>query len=664
LQLFKPVKVGSMDLKNRICMPAIHHAYTPDGMVNDKLVEYYRARAEGGAAFITVGGCTVDELGGGPAMIGLHEDKFIPGMERLASVIKDAGAYAGVQLYQAGRYTHSIMTGGIQPIAPSPIASRLTREEPREMTLEDIETVQENFAAAALRAKKAGFNAVEIIASAGYLICQFLSPLTNQRNDEYGGSWENRCRFGVEVVKKVKERLGEDVTLLVRLSGNDYMPGSNTNEEAAAFAVELEKAGVDCFNVTGGWHETRVPQITGDLPRGGFAYLARGIKEAVSVPVIASNRINDPGVAEKILREDQADLINMGRPLIADPWLPEKTRNGKTGSIRKCIACNQGCLDMVFTMQELHCAVNPLAGREHEVNITNAESPAKVLVVGGGPAGMQAAVTAASRGHQVTLWEKEGQLGGQLHYACLPPGKQEFITLVDYLRNRLEETGVKVELNREASRENIRDFGADKVVLASGAVSSSAPCPVEDESRVVNAVEALKGEINPGKNVVVVGGGAVGCETALAVSRMGTPDAETVKFLLENDAETPEKIKELMHWGTRNVTVIEQFKGIGKDIGMSTRWVIIKCLRNMGVAMHDRTAVKKITGEGVLVEKEGEETFFPADTVVLAVGATPVNRLAEELKEEQFELHVTGDASSPRKVTEAIKEGFDAALLL
>lgn len=644
-------------------MPAIHHSYTPGGEVNDKLVEYYRARAEGGAALITVGGCSVDEVGSGPNMIGLHDDKFIPGLEKLAAAIKEGGAYAGVQLYQAGRYTHSMMTG-YQPLAPSPIASRLTREEPREMTKEDIETVQESFAQAAQRAQKAGFDVVEIIASAGYLICQFLSPLTNQRTDEYGGSWENRCRFGLEVVEKVREKVGKDFTLLVRLSGHDYMPGSNTNEEASLFARELEKAGVDGFNVTGGWHETKVPQITGDLPRAALAYLARGIKEAVSVPVMASNRINHPDVAEKVLREGQADLVNLGRPLIADPEFPEKTRKGEKEAIRKCIACNQGCLDMVFSGQELHCAVNPLAGREYETSVNQAANSRRILVIGGGPAGMQAACTAASRGHRVTLWEKDKCLGGQLHYACVPPGKQDFLTLLDYYRYWLDRLGVEVELNKEADTGVVKDFGADAVVLAAGAVPASTPFPVEDGARLISAPEALKGEFDLGENVVVIGGGAVGCETALTLARAGTIDAETVKFLLDNEAETPEKIRELARYGTKKVTVLEQFKGIGKDIGLTTRWIVIKNLRNSGVSLNDKTEVKKVTGEGVVAEKEGEETIYPADTVVMAVGASPVNQLEGRLEGAAGEVHVVGDAREPRKVTEAIREGFDTGLSL
>ncbi len=660
MKLFEPINIGNTELKNRIAMPAIHHCYTPDGFVNERLLKYYEARARGGAGLITVGGCTIDLSGQGPMMIGLHDDKFIEGMKKLSKIIQDNGAAAAVQLYQAGRYTHSMITGQ-QPMAPSPIASRLTRETPREMTIEDIKTVIESYGQAARRTREAGFNAVEVLGSAGYLICQFLSPLTNERTDEYGGPWENRTRFGREVIRKIREVVGADYTVIIRISGNDFMPGSNTNYEAAVFAAELEKEGVDCFNVTGGWHESRVPQVTGELPRGGYAYLARGIKEKVSVPVIASNRINDPEDAEYILKHNLADMVNMARPLIADPELPNKALKGSFDSIRRCIACNQGCFDMVFTMQDVHCTANPLAGREDKVEIKRAGKIKKVLVIGGGPAGMEAARMSAARGHRVTLWEREKNLGGNLIYAAMPPGKDDFITLLHYYEHELARNGVEVILNREAAADEIAAEKADVVILATGAKGAPAPFPVKDGLQVVSPLHILDKKAVPGKRVVIIGGGSVGCETAVATAEMGTISAETLKFLMENDAETPERLKELLNHGNREVTLVEMDKGIGRDIGISTRWVVIKCIRRLGIRVMDQYDVKEVNEKGVLVKKDGEETLLPADTVVLATGAVANNPLEEELKGRVNELHVIGDALKPRKLTEAIREGFDLA---
>jgi len=660
MKLFEPIRIGRLELKNRIAMPAMHHCYTPDGFVNERLIEYYRARARGGVGLITVGGCTIDQLGQGPMMIGLHDDMFIEGLKKLTTVIKDEGAAVAAQLYQAGRYTHSMMIGQ-QPAAPSALASRLTKETPREMTLEDIEATIENFGEAARRSREAGFDAVEAIASAGYLICQFLSPLTNERSDHYGGSWENRARFGLEVIERIRQKVGPDYPVIVRLSGHDFMPGSNTNREAAIFASALENAGVDCFNVTGGWHESRVPQITGDLPRGGYAYLAHGIKQAVTVPVMASNRINDPFVAEQILQHHLADMINMGRPLLADPDLPNKAMAGRPERIRRCIACNQGCLDMVFSLQDVHCTVNPLAGREDNITVEPAQASRQVLVIGGGPAGLEAAYTAAARGHQVTLWEKGETLGGNLRYAAMPPGKEDFITLLYFYEQMLAENGVKVYFNREATIEEIVDAGADVVILATGARGAEAPFPVKEHAHVVSALAVLDGSETPGERVVVIGGGSVGCETAVATAEMGAISAETVKFLMENEAETPARLQELVNRGTRDVTLVEMEKGIGRDIGISTRWVVLKSVRRLGVTVMDQCRVLEINREGVLVEQEGEATLLPADTVVLAVGAVANNELAAALEGKVKELHIIGDAKEPRKITEAVREGFDLA---
>jgi 2,4-dienoyl-CoA reductase (NADPH2) len=663
LKLFEPINVGRLKLKNRIAMPAIHHSYTSDGFINERLIEYYRVRAHGGAALITIGGCSIDTVGSGPMMIGLHDDKFIPGLARLAGAIKNEGAAAAAQLYQAGRYAFSFTTGQ-QAIAPSPIASRLTRETPREMTEEDIKQVIVDFGRAARRVKEAGFDAVEVIASAGYLIGQFLSPITNERTDSYGGSRVKRKRFGLEVIAEVRKQIGPDFTLLVRLSGSDFMPGGNSNHDIALFATELEQAGVDCFNVTGGWHESRVPQITGELPRGGFAYLARGIKEAVSVPVMASNRINDPLVAEQILLLNLSDLVNMGRPLIADPDLPKKTASGDFDAIRRCIACNQGCFDSIFALRDVHCTINPRAGRELETEMQTAEEPKNVLIIGGGPAGLEAARLAAERGHRVTLREKGRQLGGNLLNASVPPGKEEFATLIKYYEYQLPRLGVRIFLNHEARAEEIIAEKADVVIMATGSRAVEAPFPVDAPEKVVTALDVLEGKVIPGEKSVVIGGGSVGCETAATIAEMGSISAESLKFLMEHEAETPEKLKEMLNRGTRQVTIVELEKGIGRDIGLTTRWVTMKCIRRLGVTVMDECSVVKIDREGVHLNKGGQVEVIPADTVILAIGAQANNALAAELEGKVNELHLIGDACEPRKLTEAIREGFETGRVL
>ena len=519
-KLFEPVSIARLRLANRIVMPAIHLSYTPQGFVTDGLVAFYAARAAGGVGLIIAGGCPVDELGGGQYMIGLSREEFLPGLRRLTETVHQQGSPIAAQLYHAGRYSLSAEIGQ-QPVAPSPIASPLTRETPREMTKEDIELTVGNFAAAAARAKQAGFDAVEISASAGYLISQFLSPITNVRQDEYGGNFENRTRFALEVVHAVREVVGPDYPILVRIAGNDFVEGSNTNREAVRFAQALEKATADAIDVTGGWHETRVPQITMTVPRGAFAYLAQGVKQSVHIPVISSNRYSDPMLAEKMLRHGVTDLIAMGRPLIADPELPNKAMQGRLDEINTCVACNQGCFDSIFARQPVACMVNPRAGREGQHYPEPVEKHKRVTIVGGGPGGMQAAISAASRGHEVTLLERAGHLGGQLNLAAIPEGREELSNLVVSLGSALSREGVDVRLGLEATPEAVLSTTPDTVIVATGAEPVTPDIPGTAGQHVVQAWDVLSGKADVGDRVVVLGGGATGCLVSLYLAQMG-----------------------------------------------------------------------------------------------------------------------------------------------
>jgi len=439
------------------------------------------------------------------------------------------------------------------------------------------------------------------------------------------------------------------------------MPGGNTNKEIAEFCRRLEAEGVDAFNVTGGWHETTVPQITMAAPRGAFTYLARGIREAVSVPVIACNRINNPELAEQILAEDSADMVGMARAMIADPALVNKTAAGRTGEIRKCIGCNQGCLDAVFTMKPVGCLVNPLAGRETEIKLQPAAQAKNVLVIGGGPGGLEAACMAAERGHRVTLWEKSPRLGGQLNLASVPPGREEFNTVIDYYGNALNRLGVQVELGKEADLESVKAFGAGAVVLATGAAPIVPPVEGVDGPNVVQAWDVLAGRAVTGKRVAIIGGGAVGCETAVLLAQKGTIDAQTLHFLALNNAEDWETLKQLATRGVKEVTVVEMQKTAGADIGSSSRWVILQEMKRYGVKVIAKAKDLRITAEGVLLEAGGEEKLLEADTVVLAVGSRPVKDFAEKVKEQLPAAYLVGDAVTPKKALDAIYQGFLAA---
>jgi len=662
--LFSPININGMELKNRIVMTAMHLGYTPEGEVTDRLIDFYALRAKGGVGLIIVGGCPIDEYGGMSSMICLHDDRYIPGLEKLVRAVQGDGAKIAAQLYQAGRYTHSVMIGGRKPFSASAVRSKLTGETPRALDLEEIPGVQDRFAEAADRARRAGFDAVEILGSAGYLISQFLSPVTNKREDRYGGPLENRMRFGIEVVEKVRSAVGSDYPIIMRLAGNDFMEGGCTNLEAGIFAEALEKAGVDLFNITGGWHETRVPQLTMNVPRGAYVYLARGIKARVETPVLASNRINDPDMAEEILRNGEADMVTMARGLLADPDLPRKARDGRARLIYHCIACNQGCFDEIFSLRPATCLVNPMAGRERERSVDQAETAKKILVIGGGVAGMKAACVAAERGHNVTLVEQTNRLGGQILLNWRVPGREEMATTALDLARNLRNVGVEIVLNRKVDIPFAKEMKPDAIVVATGARPILPDIPGVEKEHVFQAWDVLGGTLGVGRRVVVVGGNAVGLETALYLARIGTLAPEVLHFLVANRAESVETISELLNRGSKEVTVVEMTGKAGKDIGLSTRWTIMAELRRLGVTIMTNTRAAAVREDGLETEKEDGEGFLPADSIVLAVGANAENGLVKELEGLAPEVYAIGDAKSPRKAMEAIREGFEVGITL
>jgi 2,4-dienoyl-CoA reductase (NADPH2) len=659
-KLFEPISIGPMMLSNRVVMTAMHLNYTPNGEMSDQFINFYRARAQGGVGLIIIGGAEInDQASGIDLMVSVKDDKFIPGLKRFTESIHGAGAKVAIQLYMAGAYSFCGLKG-LPVLAPSELTSYFTRQPTTAMSLDDIERVQQDFVNAALRAEKAGFDAVEIIASAGYLICQFLSPKTNLRQDHYGGSLENRMRFGLETIRRVRVELSPNTALIVRVAGNDFVPGSHTNAEAKIFASECETAGADCINVTGGWHESRVPQITMDLPQGGYAYLAQGIKEKVTIPVVACNRINDPFVAEEILTEKVADLVGVARGLIADPEFVNKARQGKTEEIRRCVACNQRCFDYVFQLRPVGCMVNPRAGKEAETELTRTDSPKKILVVGAGPAGCEFALTATERGHKVIVCEKSDRIGGQVAWSAEATHKHDFHYLLDYYSTMLPKSGVELRLNTSVTSELVSSESPDIVVVATGAAPFSPPIDCVKAPYVHQAWDVLRGTAQTGSNVVVVGAGSVGLETAIFLASKGTISPEQLYFLTLHDAESPEVLRELMVKGVKKVTVIEMARRIAQDVGASTRWVLLKELQLRGIETITQAKMKDIAADHVVYEdSQGNENTIPADTVVLAMGSRPENSFAAEVEKLGFPVHVIGDANKCGKIGEALDQGFE-----
>lgn len=661
-RLLSPITINRLEVRNRVVYPSLGLLYSYDGKLNDRYYNYFREKARGGTGLVTVGPVAIDFIGSGGIIPMLDNDEAIPDFRKMATTVKNEGARAWVQLFHAGAYSYPMLLKGEPPVAPSAVYSHYSKATPREMTAEDIEAVQEAFAAAAQRAKEAGFDGVEILGSGGYLITQFLSPVKNQRTDAYGGSFENRVRFPREVIERVRARVGDDFPVTIRMAGNDFVAGSNTDAETPAFARVYEAAGVDAISVTGGWHETHVPQLPASLPQSGFAFLASNIKKAISVPVMASNRIVCPENAEKLLRDGLADMVSIGRGLIADPQWVNKVMDGRINEIRPCVACLQGCMDNVMSGQPVSCVANPQAGYEGERIIRKSGMPQKVMVVGAGLAGLEAAVTAARAGHRVHLYEKHDKIGGQLWIAGAPPHKGELIGLVAYYQAMIARHNVALHLGSEVDDRLIREEKPDFLIVAEGAEPLVPPIDGIDDPSVRSAWDVLRNDPPVGPEVAVVGGGAVGLETALKVARKGTITPEMLHFLFAHEAESVERLRELMFNGTSNVTVFEMLPKAGKDVGKSTRWGLMRELRKYGVVLTTGAEVASIRNGRLTFKKNGQEHRRRFDTIINAAGSRSVKTIAAQIEKLNIPFAVVGDGSKPGKINDAVHGGFLAAL--
>ena len=628
--LFQPIKVGKLELKNRIVFLPVMTGYGADDMVTERLKTFYAERARGGAALLTTGIIMPSSLGRPlPGMTGIYHERFIPGLRQLTDVVHAQGAKIAAQI--GLQYYWAKEEGApTEEVAPSEVATR-RGPPPRALTSEEIHQMVDEFSQGARRARDAGFDAIEFHCGIGYMINRFLSPCTNKRSDEYGGSLENRMRFLLEIIESSKRKAGADYPIICRMSGDEFMEGGHTLEDSKKLASILEKAGVHCLNIQAGWHECPRPLVHMSVTRGAFVYIAEEIKKVVDVPVVAAYRINDPILAEEILAQGKADLIGMARPLIADPELPNKAREGRFDDIRPCIACGH-CLDSIMEGNPMACAVNARAGREAEYTIEPAKRSKKVFVMGAGPAGMEAAAVAAKRGHEVTLFEKMDRLGGNLLLASVPSYKWEVSNLTRYLETQLRKSGAKVRLGEEVSAKSIEEGKPEVVISATGATPIIPDLPGVAGKNVVSALEVLTGEKDVGRRVIVVGGGMVGCETA--------------DFLAEKGKE---------------VTILEMLERVGADIGRTSRWVVLGRLRDAGIRMETKVNVVEITDKGVRASREGAAEFFEGDSVVLAVGLKPNKELTQKLEGKVAALYSMGDCVEVQRIAQAIEGGFRVA---
>ncbi len=642
-RLFEPIEIGKKVVKNRICMPSMCMNFAgPDGEVTELDVAYYAARARGGAGLITIDyACVSPEGRGMPGQRGIWDDKFIPGLARLANVIKALGATTSIQLHHAGV---NAITG--EPVGPSRLSNQYYFiSKPRELTTEEVEQLVEKFANAALRAKMAGIDMVEVHGTHGYLVCQFLSPLTNRRTDKYG---RDRALFAIEVVRAIKRKCGEDYPVIFRLCADEFVEGGITLDYAKEVAKRLEDAGVDMLNVTGGNYDTLYYPVPSMYVEGEeeeayyrFVKLASEVKKVVKIPVCSGGLIMDPETAEKAIEEGMVDMVFIGRQLIADPDWPRKVMDGKLDDIRPCIACNEGCLGEIFSYKTGRCSVNPLVGYEskyeNEGELPTA-SKKKVLVIGAGPAGLESARVSAIRGHDVLIVEKGEGIGGTLNIAGAPPFKKRLKRLVDWYGIQLKKLGVKIALNTEGTMKLIERENPDVVIIATGSEPLVPNIPGIENA--VPAEDVLIGKETVGNNVIIIGGGLVGCETALHLSKQG-----------------------------KNVTLVEALPEVARDMEITSKMFFtdprVGLFRKYKIKVVTNRPVVEVRKDGVtLTDALGRRELIKGDTVVRAIGRISVldKGLVEELKKRNKEVYVIGDAREPRKAFDAIYEAFFTAI--
>lgn len=663
--LFEPLDLGFVTLPNRVLMGSMHTGLEEIGDF-DRVAAFYGARAQGGVGLIVTGGMAPNREGGVlPGAAGLFTDRDIANHQKVTDRVHEEGGRIAMQILHAGRYAYSP-----ECVAPSALKSPISPFAPRELDEGGIEKQIADIATAAERAREAGYDGVEIMGSEGYFLNQFLVTHTNRREDRWGGPYENRMRLPVEVVRRVRKAVGDDFILIYRLSMIDLVPNGSTWDEVLLLAKAIEEAGATILNTGIGWHEARIPTIATSVPRRAFTWVTKKLMGEVSVPVITSNRINTPEVAEEVLAEGCADMVSMARPFLADPHFVAKAQAGLASTIAPCIACNQACLDHTFEMKVASCLVNPQAAHETELVYSPTETPKRVAVVGAGPAGLSASLVAAERGHDVVLFDRAGEIGGQLNMAKMLPGKEEFHGLVDWYQTMLTERGVDVRLKTEVGTETLNGF--DEVIVATGVRPRDPEIPVDGDAHVVSYIDILKGREVAGSTVAIVGAGGIGFDVAEFLTHQGQSPSEDLELWKEEwGVDDPEISRGGLDPSgpsptpsPRTVTLLQRkAERPGKRLGKTTGWIHRASLAMKGVKMIGGVTYDRIDDAGLHITTKDGPTVVPCDTVVLCAGQVPENPLVEQLKGAGISVQVIGgaDVAAELDAKRAIDQGARVA---
>ncbi len=639
--LLAPIRLGATELRNRAIMGSMHTGLEETGDWN-RVARFYADRAAGGVGLIVTGGMAPNLEGGVfPGAAGLFSDLDIANHRKVTDAVHAAGGKIAMQILHAGRYAF-----GKGCVAPSAVKSPISPFAPTALDAEGIEKQIGDIVTAAVRAKAAGYDGVEVMGSEGYFLNQFLVRHTNRRDDDWGGSYENRMRLPVEVVRRVRQAVGPDFLLIYRISLIDLIPDGSTWEEVVLLAKAVEAAGATVLNTGIGWHEARVPTIATSVPRGAFTWLTARLRPEVSIPVITSNRINTPELAENLLADGVADLVSMARPFLADADFVAKAAAGRADMIAPCIACNQACLDHTFAGKLTSCLVNPRACHETEILTGKADIAQRIAVVGAGPAGLTAALTADARGHQVVLFEASDRLGGQLHLAAQVPGKEEFIGLIQWFDTMIRASGVDLRLNHRATAGDLQGF--DQVIIASGVVPRAAGIAGEDKA--LGYIDVLQGA-EVGARVAVIGAGGIGFDVAEYLAQGDdSPTLDLELWRREWGVGDPAKVAGGLRppapdAPARKLWLMQRkAERPGRALGKTTGWIHRMALQQKDVAMWGGVDYREITDRGIIIARNGVEELLEVDQVVICAGQEPLRGLADEMLAAGQPVHVIGGA--------------------